>query len=278
MASFLFYIAWIASLQAIVSKHHSKLSNTDANCDVPCYLSKLNHIGGSLRLGLTDSNKTWFDSSITQFTASSFTEIRPNRNIHHHYTALTTQTHKCHGDTSPRRSHGALLIQTFKTEKRVEKEVETLLNSFASLYKGNDRYAYGFNLPIAQSSPVSQVIYTSVLFPHRNCDGYDGATVKYDCEYESGALDATGTKPKRPHCLPQSVSTEERETPPHPQAQRTMKGTLHSKEHDAHQIRNVYDASATSFSLFHLCLVLSSIIFIIYLNKQIKRFAVITVC
>eukprot|EP01083_Nonionella_stella_P173182 596597_1 len=157
MASFVFYIAWITSSQAIAS-------NTDTNslsCYVPRVPSKLSHIGG--RLGL-------IDSPIAQFYGSSFMIIPIPQNSNHNLHYLFTQTPQSH--------------------KPVENEayVDTLLNSSEPLWKGIGPYSHGFNLSIAQSSSVSQLIINTVLFAHernecrdtfkwvphkmRNCDGH----------------------------------------------------------------------------------------------------------
>eukprot|EP01083_Nonionella_stella_P156825 508275_1 len=133
MASFVFYIAWITSSQAIGS-------NTDTNslsCVVPRVPFKLSHIGG--RLGL-------IDSPIAQFDASLFNQIPQNSNHNLHY--LFTHAPQFH--------------------KPVENgvHVDTLLNSSAPLWKGIGQHSDGFHPSMAQSSSVSQLISTTVLFAH----------------------------------------------------------------------------------------------------------------
>eukprot|EP01083_Nonionella_stella_P143461 446011_1 len=140
MASFVLYIAWMTSSQAIAS-------NTETNslsCYAPRVPTELSHIEG--RLGL-------IGSPIAQFDASSFMITPIPQNSNHNPHNLFTQTPQFH--------------------KPVENEehVDTLLNSSAPLWKGIGQDSHGFNLSIAQSSSVSQLISTTVLFAHEHNGG-----------------------------------------------------------------------------------------------------------
>eukprot|EP01083_Nonionella_stella_P147375 464867_1 len=69
MASFVFYISWIASSQAITSKHQS---NCNANYYVPCFRSKLNRSIESHNPYLTPFNLPIVQSSsLSQLMSAS---------------------------------------------------------------------------------------------------------------------------------------------------------------------------------------------------------------
>eukprot|EP01083_Nonionella_stella_P173426 598180_1 len=175
MASFVLYIAWMTSSLAIAS-------NTETNslsCYAPRVPTELSHIEG--RLGL-------IGSPIAQFDASSFmiTPITQNSNYNPHY----------------------LFTQTPQFLKPVENEVhvDTLLNSSAPLWKGIGQDSHGFNLSIAQSSSVSQLISTTVLFAH-TCAVHNFEMIAFPCDYigTSRSADDGGVHLSQPNtCMHES--------------------------------------------------------------------------
>eukprot|EP01083_Nonionella_stella_P247420 857843_1 len=137
---------------------------------------------------------------------------------------------------------------------------------------------------IALHDPIRSRFFEMITNAHNNIRVATDDILVLRMNHDTDCIGIDVVKLKKSLSLIQSVSMEERETPPqrpNAQTQCTVKVTMHSKEHDTHQsdqIGNVCDGSAISLSLFHLCRLLSWIIFIIYLNKQIKGFVVITIC
>eukprot|EP01083_Nonionella_stella_P227834 807988_1 len=125
------------------------------------------------------------------------------------------------------------------------------------------------------------------------CAGIDGCMMPAADEAERALHAETEVNPpdaKTKTKVPKSAPMKEREASsqvPHPQAyaqpqteQRVMALYASYKKHKTHQAsyRIAYYSSATVFLLFNICWCLSSIIFIIYLNKQVKGFVVLTIC
>eukprot|EP01083_Nonionella_stella_P145467 455919_1 len=290
MASFILYIAWIiTSSQAIVSK----LSNTDAIFYACTSLSERSFSGPISnscihhRLGLIDSpNRHFAASPFTQNHHHLFTQTSENM-LNAFASRFNLPIAQC-SSVSQLMSTPVLLqkqqkyrlimkitIHKFRTLDSNTNNTTSLLIPLkpyecALIHVPHHATPHAKSDTIALHDPIQSRFEMNQMITNGHNKIWIGTSTVPRYTDLPEEVNPAGTKPKEL----QSASMEERETPSH---------IPHSKEHDTHhsdldQLGNVYDVSAISFSLFHLCRLLSSIIFIIYLNKQIKGFVVITIC
>eukprot|EP01083_Nonionella_stella_P000877 2490_1 len=287
MASFILYIAWIiTSSQAIVSK----LSNTDAIFYACTSLSERSFSGPISnscihhRLGLIDSpNRHFAASPFTQNHHHLFTQTSENM-LNAFASRFNLPIAQC-SSVSQLMSTPVLLqkqqkyrlimkitIHKFRTLDSNTNNTASLLIPLkpyecALIHVPHHATPHAKSDTIALHDPIQSRFEMNQMITNGHNKIWIGTSTVPRYTDLPEEVNPAGTKPKEL----QSASMEERETPSH---------IPHSKEHDTHhsdldQLGNVYDVSAISFSLFHLCRLLSSIIFIIYLNKQIKGFVVI---
>eukprot|EP01083_Nonionella_stella_P305190 1063789_1 len=287
MASFILYIAWIiTSSQAIVSK----LSNTDAIFYACTSLSERSFSGPISnscihhRLGLIDSpNRHFAASPFTQNHHHLFTQTSENM-LNAFASRFNLPIAQC-SSVSQLMSTPVLLqkqqkyrlimkitIHKFRTLDSNTNNTASLLIPLkpyecALIHVPHHATPHAKSDTIALHDPIQSRFEMNQMITNGHNKIWIGTSTVPRYTDLPEEVNPAGTKPKEL----QSASMEERETPSH---------IPHPKEHDTHhsyldQLGNVYDVSAISFSLFHLCRLLSSIIFIIYLNKQIKGFVVI---
>eukprot|EP01083_Nonionella_stella_P311071 1107815_1 len=115
------------------------------------------------------------------------------------------------------------------------------------------------------------------------CAGIDGCMMQAADEAERALhaepeVNPPDAKPKPK--VPKSTPMKEGEASSQVPEQHVLALYANYKKHNtrAHQARIADHSSATFFLLLNICWVLSSIMFIIYLNKQVKGFVVLTIC